>query len=58
MEFLEDVPELDAILAPICGGGMVAGMCVAAKHINPSIKGTVDINLMFAPVDRLPASNW
>ncbi|ESO97770.1 hypothetical protein LOTGIDRAFT_208911 [Lottia gigantea] len=38
VEFLEAVPNLDAILVPISGGGMIAGIAVAAKHIKPNIK--------------------
>lgn len=38
MEMLEDLPELDAIVIPIGGGGLVAGMAIAAKAIKPSIR--------------------
>ncbi|CAH1793239.1 unnamed protein product [Owenia fusiformis] len=38
VEFLEEVPELDAILVAISGGGMTAGVAVAAKAIKPNIK--------------------
>ncbi|CAH1793240.1 unnamed protein product [Owenia fusiformis] len=38
VEFLEEVPELDAILVPISGGGMTSGIAIAAKAIKPSIK--------------------
>lgn len=38
LEFLEQVPDLDAILVPTSGGGMVAGISVAAKRLNPNIK--------------------
>jgi len=30
---------LDAVLVPISGGGMTAGIAIAAKAINPNIKG-------------------
>jgi threonine dehydratase len=39
VEFLEQVPELDAILVPSSGGGMVAGIAIAAKSIKPDVKG-------------------
>ena len=39
LELLEQVPELDAILVPVSGGGMLAGICVAAKAIKTDIKG-------------------
>jgi len=37
-EMLEDAPHLDAILAPVGGGGLVAGCAVWAKARNPRIK--------------------
>lgn len=38
IEFLEDCPDLDYLIIPIGGGGLAAGMAVAAKEINPDIK--------------------
>lgn len=38
LEILEDIPDMDAILVPIGGGGLIAGIAVAAKSINPNIK--------------------
>ena len=43
VELLEQVPELDAILVPVSGGGMLAGICVAAKAIKPNIKSKLII---------------
>jgi threonine dehydratase len=37
LELLEDVPDLDAILAPIGGGGLFSGTAIAAHGINPEI---------------------
>ena len=37
LEFLEDAPELDCILAPCSGGGLFAGISTAAKGINSEI---------------------
>lgn len=31
VEFLEQVPTLDAIVVPVSGGGMIGGIAVAAK---------------------------
>lgn len=39
LEFLEQVPDLDAILVPTSAGGMVAGIAIAAKSKKPGIKG-------------------
>jgi len=38
LEFLEDVPNLDSLLAPCSGGGLFAGASTAAKAINPGIR--------------------
>jgi len=38
LEMLEDHPQLDAIVIPVGGGGLMAGCAVAAKAIKPSIK--------------------
>lgn len=38
LELLEEAPELDAIIAPIGGGGMISGVCIGAKGVKPSIR--------------------
>ncbi|MDB5425279.1 MAG: threonine dehydratase, partial [Phenylobacterium sp.] len=38
LEMLEDVPDLDILPVPIGGGGLIAGMATAAKHVKPDIK--------------------
>src|SRR6266487_1272511 len=38
VELLEDVPDLDLVMCPIGGGGLLAGTAVAAKSIRPNIK--------------------
>jgi threonine dehydratase len=38
LELLEDVPELDALVAPVGGGGLLSGCAIAAKDINPNIR--------------------
>ncbi len=38
LEMLEDAPDLDMLVIPIGGGGLIAGMSLAAKHIKPSIR--------------------
>lgn len=38
LEMLEDDPDLDAMVIPVGGGGLIAGVAVAAKAIKPSIK--------------------
>jgi threonine dehydratase len=38
MELLEDIPDLDVIMCPIGGGGLLSGTAIAAKSIRPQIK--------------------
>lgn len=38
LEILEQNHDIDAIVVPIGGGGIIAGIAVAAKGINPNIK--------------------
>jgi threonine dehydratase len=38
LELLEEVPDLDAIVTCVGGGGMTAGCAVIAKSINPKIR--------------------
>ena len=38
LELLEAQPNLDVIVGPVGGGGLLSGTCLAAHGINPSIK--------------------
>ena len=38
LEMLQDVPDLDILLVPAGGGGLITGVALAAKEINPGIK--------------------
>jgi threonine dehydratase len=38
VEFLEDVPDLEVILAPVSGGGLLSGTAIAAKSLRPAIR--------------------
>ena len=38
LELIEDVGDLDAICAPIGGGGLMSGTCIAAKDMLPNIR--------------------
>jgi threonine dehydratase len=38
LELLEQAPDLDALVVCIGGGGLIAGMAIAAKAIKPSIR--------------------
>jgi threonine dehydratase len=38
LEMLEDVPDLDVIIVPIGGGGIISGIATAAKALRPGIE--------------------
>jgi threonine dehydratase len=38
LELLEDVPELDVLLAPVSGGGLIAGCATVAKALRPGVR--------------------
>jgi threonine dehydratase len=38
LEILEQVPDVDAIICPVGGGGLLAGLCVAVKALRPRVK--------------------
>lgn len=38
VELLEDVPDLDMIITPLSGGGLLSGTAIAAKSIKPGIR--------------------
>ena len=37
LEMLQDISDLDAIIVPIGGGGLIAGIAVIAREMNPNI---------------------
>jgi threonine dehydratase len=37
LELMEDVPDLDAIVVPVGGGGLIAGCLIAAMSLKPGI---------------------
>ena len=36
LEFMRQVPDLDAVVVPVGGGGLIAGIATAVKAINPN----------------------
>ena len=38
LEFLADAPDLDTLLVPIGGGGLIAGCAIAARAVKPDIE--------------------
>ncbi|QOC22442.1 pyridoxal-phosphate dependent enzyme [Wenzhouxiangella sp. AB-CW3] len=37
-ELLGEIPDLDVILAPVGGGGLISGTAIAARHLAPDIR--------------------
>jgi threonine dehydratase len=38
LEMLEDVSDLDAVVVPVGGGGLISGISIALRNIKPNIK--------------------
>ncbi|KAG4391562.1 hypothetical protein GLYMA_05G206600v4 [Glycine max] len=38
LEILEQAPQIDTLVVPISGGGLISGIALAAKSINPAIR--------------------
>src|SRR5438309_7441052 len=38
LELLEQVPSLQVVVVPVGGGGLISGMAVALKELNPAIQ--------------------
>ncbi len=49
LELLEDVPQLDTVIVPLSGGGLLSGIALALKSANPAIR-TVGVSMDRAPV--------
>lgn len=37
LELIEDLSELDMVIVPVSGGGLISGISIILKHINPKI---------------------
>lgn len=37
-ELLEEVPDLDAVMTPVSGGGLLSGTCLSARHLGREIR--------------------
>ncbi|MBP1682419.1 MAG: tdcB 2 [Proteobacteria bacterium] len=38
LEILEDLPDVEAVVVPIGGGGLISGIAAAVKYLKPSVK--------------------
>lgn len=64
IELFEDVGELDAVIVPIGGGGLMSGTCLAMTALSPSTRligvepaGADDAARSLAAGERLPQTN-
>ncbi len=64
LEFLQQQNELDTIITPVGGGGLLSGTSITAKYLNPDIqvigaepKGADDAYRSFKNKQRMPMTN-
>jgi len=48
LELLEDLPEVDTVIVPLSGGGLISGIALAMKSASPAIR------MIGASMDRAP----
>ena len=48
LEICEQIPDLDACVIPVGGGGLIAGSAVAIKTMYPHVKVIVSILFKYA----------
>ena len=51
LEILQDVPEADAVIVPVGGGGLIAGVSVVIKALRPQVK-IIGVEAYSAPTLR------
>ncbi len=49
LELLEDLPDLDTVVVPLSGGGLLSGIALTLKSADPSIR-TIGVSMARAPV--------
>jgi threonine dehydratase len=64
LEFLGEQPDLDALICPVGGGGLLAGTSIVAKALRPAIRvlgaepeGAADTKLSFESAARRPVDH-
>ena len=49
LELLEDLPRIDTAIVPLSGGGLMSGVALALKSVNPEIR-VIGVSMERAPV--------
>jgi len=49
LELLEDLPQVDTVVVPLSGGGLISGIAVALKAVSPAIR-VIGVSMDRAPV--------
>lgn len=49
LELVQELPSVETVLVPLSGGGLIAGIAVALKSINPAIR-VIGVSMERAPV--------
>lgn len=49
LELLEDLPEVDTVVVPLSGGGLISGIALALKSADPEIR-VIGVSMARAPV--------
>lgn len=49
LELLEDFPDVDTVIVPLSGGGLISGIALAVKSANPAIR-VIGVSMDRAPV--------
>jgi threonine dehydratase len=64
LEFMEEVPDLDVIVCPVGGGGLLSGTAIVAGSLRPGLKvfagepeGAADTSLSFSSGERRPVEH-
>ncbi len=53
LEFLADCPGLEALIVPVGGGGLISGIAIAAKALNPEIEIVGVQSTLYPSMQRL-----
>ncbi len=48
LEIIQDLPDIDTIVVPVGGGGLIAGLATVAKSLNPAIR-VIGVNPTASP---------